>query len=164
MTTITGGRARGHASQTIAAVSLSSRVTMRSLTVALQQSPVRRTLAGLLTLSFLGIFFALPLYAALSLCTMSCCGQEQSSAQTVSAPMGACATTCAIAADAAKPSAAATFAPDGRGSDRAVPAPVVIGFGVASIHTIDHATDSGDHARHRASDAPLHVLHSTFRI
>ncbi|GEM_PF-1809201 len=118
--------------------------------------------AGVIVL--FAVFFALPLYAAVNLCTMPCCHHDGSSEQpAVGAGMSGCASDCSISADAATAAESIrSVAPARRGLEHAIAATQV----VAAITTAsDGVPPVRDEARPRSSSAaPLHVLNSLFRI
>jgi hypothetical protein len=108
---------------------------------------------------FLGIFFALPLYAALTICTMPCCKHDGANEAAVSAAPTPCATDCAVRADDATAAPAPTIAPEKR-------APLVtnVAVGVEQSALVVTANHRPPHDRRRVVDTPLTVLHSVFRI
>lgn len=123
----------------------------------------QRTLAGLGALVVFGAFFVLPLYAALSICTMPCCGHESDAAEmVVGAGAPACATECGIRSTDATPQAVATVATQNE-SHRAAPLVVaVVRLPEARGAHVSLEHDTGP--AHRGAYAPLHVLNSVFRI
>ena len=126
-------------------------------------TPRRRMFAGAVVLAFLAVFFALPLYAAMTICTMPCCEHDSSSGQpAVSAGMQGCASECAIRSDeAATTDTVRTLIPDSRGTVITVPATTIVISASASAPP-SFAFDGGRSPS--SSSAPLHVLNSLFRI
>lgn len=110
---------------------------------------LRRTFAGAGAVLFLGMFFALPLYVALTLCAMPCCQEEDVAS-------AACATACSIRASEATAAAMPTVVPEKRvetaltATVAMIDPPVVL----AAPEPVPIA--------HR--DAPLNILFSVFRI
>jgi len=124
--------------------------------------PARRTVAVSAIVLFVGVFFALPLSAALMLCTMPCCDHDTGTAGPVlSAGMTECATECVIRTDDATATSAPTIAPEKRAGERA--AVMTIAIAMVDSPTViapgDRAPIDGSR-----SGAPLHLLNSVFRI
>jgi hypothetical protein len=110
-----------------------------------------RTLAIASVLVFVTAFFAMPLYAAMTICTMPCC---QHQAQELTA---GCAAGCAIRTEAPK---SETFVPEKRAVDVVAEAPTVtvVDAVPAIVPSFDRDTPPVRTA------APLHLLNSIFRI
>ena len=124
--------------------------------------PARRTLAVSAIVLFVGVFFALPLYAALMICTMPCCDHDTGTAgPVVSAGMTACATECVIRTDDATATSAPAIAPEKRANERAA----VTTTPIAMVDS-PTVTDAGDREAIDGSraGAPVHLLNSVFRI
>ena len=125
------------------------------------QTSTRRGTAAVVAFVFVAIFFALPLYAAMTLCTMPCCEQDGSAEIALTSAMPDCAQTCVInAADVSLPRAA-TFAPEQRTSETIAVPPIAVAA-MPSAPPVASESLSADHPR--PADAPLHVLNSVFRI
>lgn len=152
----------GALAEMLVAPTLSRRSAMHPPTQQTTNIPTRRILAGSGVLLFVGMFFALPLFAALTLCTMPCCDHDNgTNGPVVSADMTPCATECAIRTDEATATQAPSIAPGKPAAKRAVVVSVV----VAAMDTppVTAPGDRGVVAGSRA-DAPVHVLNSVFRI
>ena len=124
-----------------------------------------RLLGGATLGAFLGAFFVVPLWAALTLCMMPCCHQADAnpSSAVVTAAMTGCGTECSIAAGYEVTPRASVVVPTPSQEhgvvlaatsvvavDVTVPAPVVASSSaLPMVHGVD---------------APIHVLNSTFRI
>ena len=106
-------------------------------------------------LLFVVAFFAMPLYAAATLCVMPCCHQE-SAQPVVSAAMG-CATECLVRADEAT---AAT--PIGVIAPQSVIAFTIMVVDATNITTTDRVPQREQ--AHAPPAASLQVLNSIFRI
>ena len=119
-----------------------------------------RILSGVAVLLLVGVFFALPLYAAMTACTMPCCqhlGSAHPAITTESLPCGG--SVCVIRAD--ETTAAATRSIDPPAVPMLAAPTVTTAIAVLQPPTTFHvALDSGP----PPSDAPLHLLNSTFRI
>ena len=147
MTLITRRRALDHAPKIDHRVSLSTMARM-------QHSKV---LAGAAVLVFFGVFFAFPVYAAMTLCTMPCCANTGTA---ISSGMTECATTCAIRADQATPSRATTFAPEQR-----VSAYIHVSSTASAVEPpVRHAIAIAGRSDETHRGAPVHLLNSLFRI
>lgn len=156
----------GHSVECGPRVGCLRRVTMRTAIDSRRtSSKAGRLFGGAALAAFLGAFFVMPLWAALTLCTMPCChpAAGDTSSPVVTAAMTGCETECSIdAADDVTPTASvvvptpahedgiALAATSVAAVDGTVPAPVV-------------ASSSALPMTHGA-DAPIHVLNSTFRI
>lgn len=116
-----------------------------------------RVLASICVTVFLTVFFAVPLYAAMTICTMPCCHPTQT---TISASMNGCGTECAVRADETTAAAARTLIPQSR--TITVTAPLPSAIDVASEPRMNAAIERDTGPLH--GDAPLHVLNSIFRI
>jgi hypothetical protein len=121
----------------------------------------RRILAGFGVLAIFGGLFVLPLYAALTLCTMPCCHHENGPAgAVVSADMAACETECGFRADDATPTTVAAVAP---GIPKTSPPAIAVAyFPAAPAPPVVFERDA--EPLHRGADAPLHLLNSVFRV
>jgi len=109
-----------------------------------------RILAAAAALVFFAVFFAAPLYAAMTICTMPCCQQN-----------AACETACSIGAANAATTAARTVVPQDRRVEIATP--IVAAVAAASdVRAVPVVRDAG--GIHPPNAAPLHLLNSTFRI
>ena len=116
-----------------------------------------KVLAGAAVIVFFGVFFAFPVYAAMSLCAMPCCANTGTA---IGAGMTECATTCAIRADQAAPSRATTFAPEPR-----VSAYIHVSSAAPAVETpVRHAIAIAGCSDETHRGAPLHLLNSLFRI
>ncbi len=113
-----------------------------------------KIVAGTAILVFFAVFFALPVYAAMTLCAMPCCAKTGTA---ISTGMTECATTCTIRADQAAPSRTTTLVPEQQ-LDVSPATPVVE---THARHTIATASCAESH---RASETSLHLLNSLFRI
>jgi hypothetical protein len=123
----------------------------------------RRCFAALGAVLLLGVFFVLPLCAALSLCAMPCCHHESDPAGALAAgEMPGCATECAISSDDAIPAAVASLLPDS-GAHRTLPAVVAVSVSVDVAPPATPLPHEGGFS-HRGADASLNVLNSVFRI
>lgn len=113
--------------------------------------------------AFLGAFFVVPLYAALTLCTMPCCHHESGSgaAPGLSADMSGCQTDCSIGSADAATMAAPAVVPGNDAARNAVAVTVAGAVVEPARATAAFPQTSGSA---RGSAAPLHVLNSTFRI
>ena len=115
----------------------------------------RRLSAGAAALVFFAMFFALPLYAATTLCTMPCCHNGAPGAK-LKADTPGCATECTITADDATVKAVSRYV-----------APSLVATAHAPIvsSVVASASPSSDAAPSPpASAPPLHLLNSIFRI
>lgn len=122
----------------------------------------RRLLGGFGLLAFLGAFFVLPLYAALSICMMPCCGHgENGGATLASANMMSCATECSIRSDEATASAVPSVAPR---TSPAVGVPAVMVIAAAPARPPIAVYDDDVSVPARGSVTSLLILNSTFRI
>jgi hypothetical protein len=123
----------------------------------------RRLFAGLGALVVFGVLFFLPLWVALTLCTMPCCQHENgATGAVVSADMAACATECGIrSADATPASVVTLAAPNGmlRSSLVAIAVAHLPAAPAAPV-----ACDRVEESSPRGADTSLHVLNSVFRI
>ena len=109
-----------------------------------------RILAAAAALVFFAVFFAAPLYAAMTICTMPCCQQNE-----------ACQAACSIGPANAATTAARTVVPQDRRVD--VATPVVAEIPAApEMRAVPVVRDAG--GIHPPNAAPLHLLNSTFRI
>jgi len=117
-----------------------------------------RLFAGANALMFVAIFFALPLYAAASLCVMPCC-HEGSSAAALNARTYDCATDCSVKADEATAVASIRIiAPAKQIVAQVTP-------GVSSAAIAESRSIVSDVDRQQSGTPPaLHVLNSVFRI
>jgi hypothetical protein len=121
----------------------------------------RRLVAALAAFFVLGVFFVLPLYAAVTLCSMPCCHPQKRADTVVTAAMNGCATECAVRADDVKPTTVVTLAAENtshRGS------PIVLTFAHVPDASIAPARIDRDAGLSHPADAPLHLLNSVFRI
>jgi hypothetical protein len=122
----------------------------------------RRLLAGAGVLVFVAVFFAMPLYAAATLCTMPCCAHDHSATSAVAADMAACATDCLVQSDEATAASSLRFvAPESRVIHLHSPAPVVL-LTASANEGSSLAPDVG--LSHSPCSAPVHLLNSVFRI
>lgn len=117
--------------------------------------PNRQILAGAGMLLFVGIFFALPLWAAMSLCAMPCC-HHSDAAKALAAGSMPCANECSVQAPEAPSTTVVSVQK----------APVV----TQALGPVSTATIALPHreapplAQARAAAEPLHLLNSVFRI
>lgn len=109
-----------------------------------------RILAAAAALVFFAVFFAAPLNAAMTICTMSCCQQNE-----------ACQTACSIGAGDAATTAARTVVPQERRVEVAMPIVVEVPS-APDVRAVSVVRDAG--GMHPPNAAPLHLLNSTFRI
>lgn len=125
--------------------------------------PATRALAGAAVLVLLGSFFALPLYAALTLCTMPCCEHETpANGAVASTAPSPCETECGVSAAEAPAGPATAVAPVQRAEQRVeLVMSADIAFARSSLTAADHRLNA---AGYRSADAPLNLLHSVFRI
>jgi hypothetical protein len=124
-----------------------------------------RLFGGIALAAFLGAFFVVPLWAALTACTMPCChpAAGDRSSPVVTAAMSGCETECSIdAPDTTVPTASVV-----------VPTPSYdhgIALTATSVAAVDDTVPASVVASSSAlpmthgADAPIHVLNSTFRI
>ena len=125
----------------------------------------RRLLGGAALLVFLGAFFAIPLWAALTLCTMPCCNPAtgETPSAVVTAAMNGCQPECSIgAADAATQTATVVVPAPAKELGVSLTPPALSAVGVtvpASVVDLSAALPMT-----HGADAPIHVLNSTFRI
>ncbi len=121
----------------------------------------RRLLGGLGVLLFFAAFFALPLYAAATICTMACCHHAPSVSMTTAEANG-CSTECSIrsgvAADAAQ---AKTLPAPNRTTHHATTAATSVNISAFRAGN-PLALDSSHHAP--PGGTALHILHTVFRI
>lgn len=134
---------------------------MRSAQSNRNHTAGRRRIAGTVVFAFVAVFFALPLYSALTLCAMPCCEHHNGEETAVSAAMGACEQTCASAADEAAPPQATSFAPEQRANNGVALTPIAVP--VESSASLARTEEPSVDPR-RAVSTPLHVLNSIFRI
>ena len=120
----------------------------------------RRFLAGLGALVVFGVLFLLPLWVALTLCTMPCCQHENgATGPVVSAGMTACGTECGMRSADAAPAKVVTLAAQ-NGMHRSSP----VAIAVAHLPAAPVACNRVEESSHRVADASLQVLNSVFRI
>jgi hypothetical protein len=122
----------------------------------------RRWLAGTGVLLLFGVLFALPLCAALVLCTMPCCHHPSDPAAALAAGgMAGCAEQCAIRSDEAAPAAVAAVLQDSSTARIAhvAAATVVVSAAPAPVAPAGRGAD----VSHRTG-ASVRVLSSVFRI
>ena len=144
---------------------LSRRMPMATASFMETRSSVsHRLIAGIASFVLLGSFFAVPLYAALTICAMPCCGHGDDDGGTtlVSAGMAACATECAFRSDEATSTAAPSVAPE-TGAARGVPLLTVVAS-APERPAIAALAEEHTPGFLRGSDASLQILNSTFRI
>lgn len=135
---------------------------MRPMTQQTTTPANRRLLAGLGALVVFGVLFLLPLWVALTLCTMPCCHHENGSAgAVVSADMAACATECGMRSDDATPAKVVTLAAQ---NEVHRSSPIAIADHLPAPPPAPAAFQRETHAPPRGADASLHVLNSVFRI
>ena len=126
-----------------------------------QVEPTRRILAAVAALTVICVFFVLPLWAALLICSMPCCDHGGSDLAAISeAAATGCETECGIRADEAEPADVAAVVAERVVQGTAPLTAALVDLPPPAVPTIDH----GRGAAHRAADAPLHVLNSVFRI
>jgi hypothetical protein len=119
-----------------------------------------RVLAGFGVLILFGATFALPLYAALSLCTMPCC--HHGNGKVVRADMSGCAPHCVIVNDEATAANARVIASERSASSTIAPSTAAVAV-IADVRArTPIERDAG--WLPRAAGAPVHVLNSVFRI
>lgn len=125
--------------------------------------PRRRVLAALAAAALFGLLFVLPLCNALMLCSMPCChpGDEGGILVATSGTTG-CAAECAIAAEQATQAEVTSLAPEKSTERSSPPVLALVCLPLSRRVTPPVERDSG--AVHPGTDAPLHVLHSVFRI
>ena len=134
--------------------------TAMKISTQRSKSRPQRLLAGAGALVFFAVFFALPLYAAATLCTMPCCHHHDTAAPVVSADSFACATDCVVSGDTATAATSAQFVAPADPVAVHVPATPVVSLVAAADFAA--AVDIGP--PHASPSAPLHVLNSVFRI
>lgn len=119
---------------------------------------------GVALAAFLGAFFVLPLWAALTLCTMPCCHHSgDTSSPVVTAAMTGCQTQCSIAAaNEATPTAAVVVPAPAHENGIAPAAATVVVVDVTVVPSV--LASSAALPMTHGVDAPIHVLNSTFRI
>lgn len=124
-----------------------------------------RLLGGVALIAFLGAFFAVPLWAALTLCTMPCCSHDSGSgpATAMVADMSSgCQTECSIETPSTRETAVPVVVA-AHDDGRPVSLPSTIAFSgeiTKSSFILSLAATPVAHG----VDAPIHVLNSTFRI
>jgi hypothetical protein len=127
------------------------------------QSIRRRVVAGAAMLFVVGVFFVLPLCAAMLLCSMPCCHPEQNGGSVLTTGMMNCATDCVVRPDEAKETTVATLTPASESVQRIAPVTAEVArLAAPAVPPAAIERDAG--LMHHAADAPLHVLNSTFRI
>lgn len=139
---------------------------MRSAVDRLRTSRISgRLLGGVVLAAFLGAFFVVPLWAAVTLCTMPCCHDRGAnpSSPVVMAPMTACATECSIAATDDVTPTASVVVPTPAQQHGVVLAVTSVLVADVSVPASVVASSSALPMMHGV-DAPIHVLNSTFRI
>ena len=122
----------------------------------------RRLLAGAGAVVFLAVFFAMPLYAAVTLCKMPCCHHDSATSPAMSADMPACATDCFVRSDEA--TAAATKARFVAPENRSVVVISTASFAMIGDATAPLRTPMDAGPAHAGGSAPLNLLNSVFRI
>ena len=123
----------------------------------------RRLLAALGALVVFGALFIVPLWVALTICTMPCCsGDDDATGPVVSAGMAACATECGIRPADATPAKVVTLAAQ-NGMQRSSPVAIAVAH-LPAVPGAPVACDRVEESPHRGADASLQVLHSVFRI
>jgi hypothetical protein len=123
----------------------------------------RRLLAGLGALVVFGALFIVPLWVALTLCTMPCCsGDDDATGPVVSAGMAACATECGIRSAAATPAKIVTLAARD-GMHRSSPVAIAVAH-LPAVPAAPVACDRVEESSHRGAGTSLQVLNSVFRI
>ena len=119
-----------------------------------------RFLAAFGAVLLFGVTFALPLYAALSLCTMPCCHGHNG--KVVQADMSGCAPQCVVVNDDATAANRRAVTSERSASSTIAPsAPAVAA--IADVRARSPIERDAGWLPH-AAGAPLHVLNSTFRI
>ena len=119
---------------------------------------MRILIAGASVFIFFAAFFALPLYAAATLCTMPCCHHESASTDIASADLPGCDGDCAVRTDEVTAASSVRFV--AAASAQATPVPAVTA--VPAPCTPQAIFVAG--VPHASHSAPLHVLNSVFRI
>ena len=109
-----------------------------------------RIFAAAAALVFFAVFFAAPLYAAMTICTMPCCQQS-----------AACETACSIGAGNAATTAARTVVPQDRRVEIATPVVAEL-LAASDMRAVPVVRDAG--GIHPPNAASLHLLNSIFRI
>lgn len=116
----------------------------------------RRISAGAAALIFFAIFFALPLYAAATLCAMPCCHHGGPGAKLKNDLPGCPGGECTIAADDATVKAVSRYV---------APSLVAISRVAMTASTVTPRTAHAETSLSPPRGAPpLHLLNSTFRI
>jgi len=119
----------------------------------------RRLLGGFGVLLFVAAFFALPLYAAATICTMACCHHASSVAVTTP-EANDCSTECSVGSDVTIDAAQAKTLPaPNRTLHHAITAATAVNIS-AFRPEVAVVCDVGS----SYLTPPLHLLNSTFRI
>lgn len=121
----------------------------------------QRLLAGLGVLVFVAVFFALPLYAAATLCAMPCCASDSSTTPVMSIGMPECATDCFVHSEEATAAFSLQFAaPENRVVHLVSSTPLMLASSASFAPCV--ADDVG--LARSGTAAPVHLLNSVFRI
>ena len=116
----------------------------------------RRVSAGAAALIFFAMFFALPLYAAATMCAMPCCHHATPGAKLKNNLPGCAGSECTITADDATVKAVSRYV---------APAAIAIALAPTSATLLDSVVPRPDVAPEGGRRRPpLHLLNSTFRI
>jgi len=122
----------------------------------------RRLFAGAAALVFVAVFFAVPLYAVATICTLPCCHDAPVAGQAmVDTGAPPCMPQCSIrTVDATAAKSVRTIVPPARGAVDAAPVIAVIATAASS----ETFAVSARAERSCRSAARVHVLNSVFRI
>ena len=120
-----------------------------------------RLLGGIALFAFVGVFVVMPLWAALSICTMPCCHHDAPAATLMSSDSMACSNECSVRADDVRLTTVTSVVPETRIS---LTVPTVEAAEVITTPVVAAWSTSFTLWPQRGADTPVHVLNSTFRI